>query len=29
MLGKVELCEAPVITSGEVVEDGPFIRAGS
>ena len=29
MLGKVELCEAPVLTSGEVVEDGPFIRAGS
>lgn len=29
MLGKVELCEAPVMTSGEVVEDGPFIRAGS
>ena len=29
MLGKAELCEAPVMAAGEVMEDGPFIRAGS
>ena len=29
MLGKAELCEAPVMAAGEAMEDGPFIRAGS